>query len=559
MNTNFYGYAPFLQQLPAPRSEILCLANGGFIARDGSGTPIIQANGEPQRVNDDVWVFAGDASGRNFTNWSQPFLKRGGYWGCLHLNAADPLSNSIFALATSQYFSGTQSYVGLEFIKGQILRRLEALFETPLVDGVPDSTARLDSGALISGLDGYQCASGTWPEGTGLRLNGTPSTSRLRLCTTWDATNLYVSAQVQTTNIRSADGFTIRLDPQNSSSRSLVSGILEIKWQPNDTLSVRRYNGLWWTTVSSSAWTRAARINGTRDNTADTDTGYSLELAIPWSAVGSHQSTLGLYCEFRDAQLPSEFSGSRPIEGSSASSPVTWIPLALLSPAPAIVTPPRSQEVLTGDDVTFTLSATGASPLAYQWFFAGSPLPGRTNSTLQLLSVTTNQAGGYYCIVTNSLGGATSAVATLSLNVQGVLRNGGFEHDAVENTIPAAWNPITNSYGSYGGMHYSGDFCMHAGIIGVHGGETRTLPPAPAKLTNSASGPRLFSSGRDRQSAGRHSGARQLKPFAEQQRRIRQPDVCCRFGLNLLQPSLHRHHRHHPCQLLEHRAQRGEC
>ena len=481
MNTNFYGYAPCLQQLPAPRSEILCLANGGFIARDGSGAPIIQANGEPQRVNDDVWVFVGDATGRNFTNWSQPFLDRGGYWGNLRLGASSTTSNTVFAAATSQYFSGAQNWVGAEFIQGKVLRHLECPVTTPYMDGVVDTPALLDSGILISGLDGYQWVDGSWPEGAGSRLNGTPSTSRLRLYATWNATNLYLSARVETTNIRSADGFTIRLDPQNSTSTSLVSGMLEVKWQPNNTLTVRRYNGFFWSSVSSSGWSRSAHLTGTLDNSADTDTGYDLELAIPWTAIGSHQSIMGLHCEFRDAQLPADFSGSRALEGSTGGNPSTWLPVELISPVPVITADPVNQEALTGDDVPFSVSATGASPLAYQWFFGANPLLGQTNTTLFQSSVTTNQTGSYFCIVTNPVGSATSAVATLSVNLWGILRNGGFEKNAGENSIPTSWNLITNSYGAYGGVHHSGDFCLHVGDNGGNGGEYQDLTTSPGQ------------------------------------------------------------------------------
>ena len=475
MNTNFYGYAPFLQQFPAPQSDILCLANGGFIARDGSGGPIIQANGEPQRVDDGVWVFVGDAAGRNFTNWSQPFLKRGGYWGSLRLGASSLTSNTVFAAATSQYFSGLQNRTGAGFIQGRVLRRMDCPMATPVIDGIVDTPALLDSGILISGLDGYQWVDGSWPEGAGSRLNGTPSTSRLRLCTTWNATNLCISAQIQTTNIRSADGFTIRLDPQNSSSTGLVSGLLEVEWQPSSTLTARRYNGVFWSGVSNSGWLRSARLAGTLDNSSDSDTGYVLEVAIPWTAVGSHQSTMAIHCEFRDAQLPADFSGIRALEGSIAGNPSTWLPIALISPAPVITCDPASQEALPGDDATFSLSATGSSPLAYQWFFAGAPLPGQTNNVMVQSSVTTNQAGSYFCVVTNPAGSTTSAVATLSLNVCGLLRNGGFESNGGEGTIPAGWRVITNSYGAYSEAHHSGDFSLHAGANGGSGGDYQDI------------------------------------------------------------------------------------
>jgi hypothetical protein len=53
--------------------------------------------------------------------------------------------------------------------------------------------------------------------------------------------------------------------------------------------------------------------------------------------------------------------------------------------APAIVTQPQSQTVTAGASVTFTVVATGNPPLAYQWQFYNTNLPGATSSSLTLL------------------------------------------------------------------------------------------------------------------------------------------------------------------------------
>jgi len=82
---------------------------------------------------------------------------------------------------------------------------------------------------------------------------------------------------------------------------------------------------------------------------------------------------------------------------------------------PLILTQPDSQCVLVGSNVTFTVTAGGLTPLKYQWWFNGASLSGKTNSTLNLTSVTTNNAGNYFVIVTNSLGSITSSVASLTV------------------------------------------------------------------------------------------------------------------------------------------------
>src|SRR5205823_4052143 len=84
--------------------------------------------------------------------------------------------------------------------------------------------------------------------------------------------------------------------------------------------------------------------------------------------------------------------------------------------APSITNQPQSQTVTEGDNVTFTVGATGTPPLIYQWQFYGTNLPGATNSALSLNIVTTNEAGPYAVSVTNSTGSTNSQTATLTVN-----------------------------------------------------------------------------------------------------------------------------------------------
>ncbi len=83
--------------------------------------------------------------------------------------------------------------------------------------------------------------------------------------------------------------------------------------------------------------------------------------------------------------------------------------------APAIVTQPVSRQAFVGENVTFTAFAIGQLPLSYQWRFNGVDLAGQTSATLTLPNVQFSVAGNYTVRVTNSLGAATSDVATLTL------------------------------------------------------------------------------------------------------------------------------------------------
>ncbi|MCX6927195.1 MAG: immunoglobulin domain-containing protein, partial [Verrucomicrobia bacterium] len=83
---------------------------------------------------------------------------------------------------------------------------------------------------------------------------------------------------------------------------------------------------------------------------------------------------------------------------------------------PAIVTPPASQTVFTGANVTFTVSASGTPPLSYQWQKDTVNIAGANVSSLTLSSVTATDAGSYRVVVTNTAGSVTSAAATLIVN-----------------------------------------------------------------------------------------------------------------------------------------------
>ena len=82
---------------------------------------------------------------------------------------------------------------------------------------------------------------------------------------------------------------------------------------------------------------------------------------------------------------------------------------------PIITASPLSQTVYAGAGVSFAGKATGFQPLAYYWQKDGSPLvngggiSGATSNVLTLLNVTTNSAGQYVLIASNSVGTDSSA------------------------------------------------------------------------------------------------------------------------------------------------------
>jgi hypothetical protein len=123
---------------------------------------------------------------------------------------------------------------------------------------------------------------------------------------------------------------------------------------------------------------------------------------------------------------------------------------------PSIGAQPIDLAVFAGQSATFTVTANGATPLAYQWQFHGTNLPGATSAQLVLNNAQTTQAGGYSVTITNAFGVANSRVATLlvdpsfvpgGLNVLWRLAPGSRPYltvSALPNERGMAYNPVTH-------------------------------------------------------------------------------------------------------------------
>lgn len=83
---------------------------------------------------------------------------------------------------------------------------------------------------------------------------------------------------------------------------------------------------------------------------------------------------------------------------------------------PTIVVQPASQTIEEPGEVAFTIAATAALPLMYQWEKDGNAIVGATNATLTLSNVRPADAGSYRVNVTTAAGTTTSSAAVLAVN-----------------------------------------------------------------------------------------------------------------------------------------------
>jgi glucose/arabinose dehydrogenase len=92
---------------------------------------------------------------------------------------------------------------------------------------------------------------------------------------------------------------------------------------------------------------------------------------------------------------------------------ISYVPVGV---APSITLQPASQTVPVGQPATFTTSASGTAPLAYQWERNGAPIGGATGTSYTLSSPQAADDGAQFrCVVTNGFGMATSSAAVLTV------------------------------------------------------------------------------------------------------------------------------------------------
>ena len=112
--------------------------------------------------------------------------------------------------------------------------------------------------------------------------------------------------------------------------------------------------------------------------------------------------------------------GNYPITVSGAAGPnydFNYAPgtLTVFANLPSITDQPDSLSVTVGNAAAFAVTATGTTPLSYQWRHAGTNLPAATAASLNIGSTGVEDAGEYDVVVSNVGGSITSFVANLTV------------------------------------------------------------------------------------------------------------------------------------------------
>jgi hypothetical protein len=121
------------------------------------------------------------------------------------------------------------------------------------------------------------------------------------------------------------------------------------------------------------------------------------------------------------AQSGSQYRAALRNSGGAASSLAATLSVQPRVVAPSIVSQPTSREVFAGEFGLFSVSASGTSPLSYQWFKNGAPITGENASELRLYADPADVGSTYQVRVriSNSAGTLDSAAATLTVQTPG--------------------------------------------------------------------------------------------------------------------------------------------
>jgi alpha-tubulin suppressor-like RCC1 family protein len=155
---------------------------------------------------------------------------------------------------------------------------------------------------------------------------------------------------------------------------------------------------------------------------------------------------------------------------------------------PGFTLQPRSQSSYVGPGVSFTAAAKGTEPLSWQWYSNGVAVSAWKSTTATISPVRTSSFGGYWAVVTNSAGAATSTVATLEFTPLLAWGDNTYSQNVLP---PGATNLLSFAGGDYHDLALRADGSVLAWGISTWGGTflgQTNVPPNATNVTAIAAG-----------------------------------------------------------------------
>ena len=137
-------------------------------------------------------------------------------------------------------------------------------------------------------------------------------------------------------------------------------------------------------------------------------------LASGWKnlTIGRNSITVG---SLASANLSGSITGVGIVSTLTGAGSWDYENLLISATDPFITSQPANQSATVGGDALFTVGATGAATLSYQWQLNNNNLPGATNSSLALFNIQPADAGLYQVALSNAFESVTSSIATLDV------------------------------------------------------------------------------------------------------------------------------------------------
>jgi len=387
-------------------------AGAPYLARFAGGETILSVQSTELRSGTDLTyaaprVYLGTAAARDFARPSTPlpWLPPGAsaLW-----NSVTVLSDDEVLLASS--VSGVSTPVGSHAIwlaRARILRPIDVPLGSVAIDGL--------------------ASPGEWAAkrpGPAPAFIGATSMTALSAYLQADAANLYFLFEVKDAHVATtsnsngpvgSDSIEIYLDPRNHSGSTLGADLYRvIVGASGDVDLASTSSGSTWSAWIAPGVVAHRTIAGTANNAGNTDGGYTIEVAVPWSPLGGRPAAgtgWGIHLRLNDGATTAEDLG-----GDDPARPGTWMRATLRGPqTPTITAGPITRTVAPGGSAAFAVFATGDAPLSYQWFKDGIALSTATAAQLIVPAVTAADVGSYTAEVSNAAGTATCTAAKLIL------------------------------------------------------------------------------------------------------------------------------------------------
>lgn len=215
-------------------------------------------------------VGIGDESAKNFSRRSFPFnapSEHGTWWNSLFIKD----SLTVTAITGTDYLNyGVSEVISKD---GRVISDIKAFNLTPLVDGILTDSVWSKSSEMFVGA--YSSSNAIYKDA-------------------WDDNYFYISISVKDenlfgdsgNNINEDDGVVIYLDPKNLNTSINDEDLYKLSLSVNGSIKFQQGNGLFdWNDLPDSSIIKVIKVNGTVDNANDIDTGYDIEIAIPWETI----------------------------------------------------------------------------------------------------------------------------------------------------------------------------------------------------------------------------------------------------------------------------------